>query len=202
MDNDGIVSVNVEQADLQRRSVGRRADQHRQVVVNDDSARRGTHGMPDVGVGNAVLPCWFADPRLDNVPCPMWCGKTREVPSRPMVVCGVDVHRPGPTVARARRRYNRTKRDGTVGTADPYPDDQCDHEATEDERHRERPYCSTCTSGELTSIAIGVPGAGQAGVWGGRPAGRLPCWDGGDLADRPSQGKGEITPGSAATLTG
>src|SRR5674536_42768 len=77
MDDDGVIPVDVEHADLQQRSVGRRSDEHGQVVTHGYRAHRVAGGVPDVRVGDAMLPRWPTDPHFDNVACLR--GKTSQV---------------------------------------------------------------------------------------------------------------------------
>jgi len=65
----GSVSVDIEDADLQQRPIGGWSDEHRQVPVDDDSAHRGAHGVPDVRIGDAMLVRWDTDPHGDNIAC-------------------------------------------------------------------------------------------------------------------------------------
>ena len=69
MYDDRVVSVDIEDADLQECSVGGWSDKHRQVFVYADLAHRGTDGMQDVRVDNSVLARWLTDPHLDNISC-------------------------------------------------------------------------------------------------------------------------------------
>jgi hypothetical protein len=56
VDGHGIVAIDIENTDLQERAIGRRADQHRQVVVHLDPTHRVANGVQDVRVTDAMLP--------------------------------------------------------------------------------------------------------------------------------------------------
>jgi hypothetical protein len=64
-----VVTVEVEDANLEQRTVCARSDQHRQLLIESDPP----HGVPDrmqhVTVTDRVLPGRFADPHLDNLRC-------------------------------------------------------------------------------------------------------------------------------------
>lgn len=69
MDGDGVLSQEVEHADLQQPPVSCRSDEHCQVVVQDDVAYGVGDSVSDVVVSNAVVPGWLTDPHLDNIAC-------------------------------------------------------------------------------------------------------------------------------------
>lgn len=69
MDHDWVVAFDVEDADLEQRSVCCWAYKHRQVVIEKYSSRRVAHGMPYVRLGDLVSSRWLADPHLDNITC-------------------------------------------------------------------------------------------------------------------------------------
>jgi hypothetical protein len=69
VDHDWVVTFDVEDADLEQRSVRCWAYEHRQVVVQKYSSHRVAHGMPYVRIGDPVLSRWLADPHLDNIAC-------------------------------------------------------------------------------------------------------------------------------------
>ena len=56
MDDDGILTVDIEDADLQQRSVVGWSDQHCQFLVRDHAAHRGADRVQHVVIGDAVLP--------------------------------------------------------------------------------------------------------------------------------------------------
>jgi hypothetical protein len=69
VDHDWVVTFDVEDADLEQRSVRCWAYEHRQVVIEMYSSHRVANGMPYVRVGDPVLSRWLADPHLDNIAC-------------------------------------------------------------------------------------------------------------------------------------
>lgn len=69
VDDDGVLAVDVEDADLEQRSVARWPDQHDQVIIEEHSSHRVANGVPYVPVGDAVLSGWLANPHLDNIAC-------------------------------------------------------------------------------------------------------------------------------------
>jgi len=69
MDHDRIVSVNIEDADLQERPVRCRSDQHREPLIHDDTAYRVAHGVKHVQLDDPVFARRVADPHSDNVSC-------------------------------------------------------------------------------------------------------------------------------------
>jgi hypothetical protein len=82
MDDDGIFSVDVEDADLERCPVGGWSDEHYQVVVQKHSSHGVTHRVPYVRVSDAVLAPWVANPHLDNIACLNACrGSAADTPS-------------------------------------------------------------------------------------------------------------------------
>jgi hypothetical protein len=68
VNEDGVIAVDIEHADLQQRAVAGWADQHRQFVVHDHAAHRGARRVQHVDIGDAVLTGWDRSP-LDNVAC-------------------------------------------------------------------------------------------------------------------------------------
>ncbi len=64
MDDDRVVALDVEHADLEQRSVGRRADEHDQVIIQMHPSRGVANGVPYVCVVDAVLSRWLSDPYL------------------------------------------------------------------------------------------------------------------------------------------
>ena len=69
MNEDGVLAVDIKDADLQQRSVAGWPDQHRQLVVHDHAAHRGANRVQHVDIGNAVLTGWRTDPHADNLAC-------------------------------------------------------------------------------------------------------------------------------------
>jgi hypothetical protein len=69
MNEDRVLAVDIEDAELQQRSVAGRPDQHCQLIVHDHAAYRGADGVQHVVVGDAVLSGWRAATHLDNVAC-------------------------------------------------------------------------------------------------------------------------------------
>jgi hypothetical protein len=67
VDDDSIVTAEIENTYLQRRPVTRWPDEHRQIVIHIDSPRCGANGVPDVGIIDAVFPGWLADPHADTM---------------------------------------------------------------------------------------------------------------------------------------
>ncbi len=55
MDHDWVVAFDIEDADLKERPVRRRADEHRQVVVERYSSHRIANRVPYVRLGDPVL---------------------------------------------------------------------------------------------------------------------------------------------------
>jgi hypothetical protein len=64
-----IITIDIEDADLEQLSVSRWADQHDQLVLKVHPSHRVTHGVPNVCVGDAMLSRWLAYPHLDNIAC-------------------------------------------------------------------------------------------------------------------------------------
>ena len=69
VDGDWIVAFDVEDTDLQQCAVGRRSDQHRQVVFHFDPAHGVANSVQDVGVGDAMLAGRLTYPHVDNLSC-------------------------------------------------------------------------------------------------------------------------------------
>jgi hypothetical protein len=69
MDDDWVIAFDVEHADLEQCSVGRWADEHGQVIIQDHSSHGVANGVPYVSVENAVLSRWLTDPHPDNIAC-------------------------------------------------------------------------------------------------------------------------------------
>ena len=69
MYDDRFVPVDVEDADLQQRSVGGWSDEHRQVFIYGYPAHRRADGVKDVRVDNTVLPRRLTDSHVDNISC-------------------------------------------------------------------------------------------------------------------------------------
>jgi hypothetical protein len=61
MNDDRILAIQVKHADLQRRAIAGRADEHGQVIIHVDLPDGGADSMPDVGIAHSVL----ADRRTD-----------------------------------------------------------------------------------------------------------------------------------------
>jgi hypothetical protein len=64
-----VVALDVENPDLEQRSVGCGADEHDQVIIQEHASHRVANGVPYVLVENAVLSRWLTDPHLDNAAC-------------------------------------------------------------------------------------------------------------------------------------
>jgi hypothetical protein len=69
MADDRVILFDVERADLEKRSVGCRADEHDQVIIQKHSSHGVANGVPYVRVGDPVLSRWLAYPHLDNIAC-------------------------------------------------------------------------------------------------------------------------------------
>ena len=69
MNDHGVISVEVQNADLQQGASGGGSDEHGQILVQFESPRRVAHGVPDVLVGDSVISRRVADPHLDNISC-------------------------------------------------------------------------------------------------------------------------------------
>jgi type IV pilus assembly protein PilM len=69
VDHNRVVSLDVEYAHLQEGPIGRRADEHGQIVVQDDPPHCVAYRVPYVCVGDAMPPRWIADPHADNIAC-------------------------------------------------------------------------------------------------------------------------------------
>ena len=69
MYDDWVIAIDVEHADLEQRSVGCRANEDDQVIIEDYPSHGVANGMPDIRVGNAMLMCWRTDPHPDNIAC-------------------------------------------------------------------------------------------------------------------------------------
>jgi hypothetical protein len=69
MDGNRIISLHVQYADLQHRTIARRSDDHCQIVIHGHQAYGVTDGMPDVRIGDAMLASRPTDPHADNLPC-------------------------------------------------------------------------------------------------------------------------------------
>jgi len=61
VDDDWVLALEVKDPDLEKRSVGRRSNQHREFVI-DELADGVTHGVLDVLIGDSVFSCRFTDP--------------------------------------------------------------------------------------------------------------------------------------------
>jgi len=55
VDDDRILAVQVKHADLHRRAVAGRADEHGQVIIHVDLLDGGADSVPDVGIVHPVL---------------------------------------------------------------------------------------------------------------------------------------------------
>jgi len=62
VDDDWVIALDVEDSDLEQRPVCCWADEHGQLVIEEDSSHRVAHGVPCVRVGYSVLSCRLADP--------------------------------------------------------------------------------------------------------------------------------------------
>jgi len=69
MDDHWVVSIKVEDAELQQRPVGGWSDEHGQVLFHVDPAHRVANAVQDVLVGHTVLPRRLADSHADNISC-------------------------------------------------------------------------------------------------------------------------------------
>jgi hypothetical protein len=67
MNDDRILAIQVKHADLQRRAIAGRADEHGQVIIHVDLPDGGTDSMPDVGIVYPVLAGWRADPHRSSL---------------------------------------------------------------------------------------------------------------------------------------
>jgi hypothetical protein len=55
MNDDRILAIQVKYADLQRRTIAGRADEHGQVIIHIDLPDGGADSVPDVGIAHPVL---------------------------------------------------------------------------------------------------------------------------------------------------
>ncbi len=69
MDDDWVIALDIEYADLKQRSVGPRSDEHHQVIVQKHAPHGVANRMPYVRIDNAVLSRWLTDTHLDNIAC-------------------------------------------------------------------------------------------------------------------------------------
>jgi hypothetical protein len=67
--DDSIVTIDVEDADLDERSVCCWPDQHGQIIVHEHPPHSVANGVAYVCVGDAVLSRWLTDPHQDNIAC-------------------------------------------------------------------------------------------------------------------------------------
>ncbi len=69
MDDDWIIALDIEHADLEQRSVGCRSDEHHQVIIEKDAPHSVANGVPYVRIDDAVLSRWLTDTHQDNIAC-------------------------------------------------------------------------------------------------------------------------------------
>jgi hypothetical protein len=69
VDDHWIIALDIEHPDLEQRSVGRRSDEHHQVIIEKYTPHGVANRVPYVRIGNAVLSRWLTDAHPDNIAC-------------------------------------------------------------------------------------------------------------------------------------